>query len=375
MRTVCFGTGGYITRVRILILTTWYPSEENPVKAVFVRRHAEALALRHDVRVLHLAPAGTRPVRSAGLETAGAPWSPGHPQTLPSALAAGRAAVREHRPDVVHTMGFSSLPFGAAAHGRLPWVHTEHWSGVTEPASAGPVWNRLRAARHLLRMPRDVTVVSSDMARQVAPFARAGHVHVVGNVVPRPAVVPDRETDSQLRLLAVGALTPVKDPELALRTVAWLRDAGHDVRLRWAGAGPLEARSRSLCHELGLDDRVELLGQLPPDQLHEHFAWSTGFLLPTRHETFCVAAAEALAHGRPVVVGAVGGQRDFVDGSVGALVADRTPAAYGRAVLDVHERLASTPAATFAAVVEGRFSPEAVADRFDEVYAAVAARA
>ena len=374
MRTVCFGTGRYITRVRILVLTTWYPSTSDPVKAVFVRRHAEALALGHEVEVLHLAPAGTLPVPSEGLAPRAVPWSPAQPQMLPRAVAAARAAVREHRPDVVHTMGFSSLPFGAAAHGRLPWVHTEHWSGVTEPASVGPVWNLLRAARHVLRLPHALTVVSSDMAEQVTPFARRGRVHVVGNVVPTPGIPPPRQGHPGLRLLSVGALTPVKDPELALRTVAWLRDAGHDVQLRWAGAGPLMDRSRALVTELGLDDRVTLLGQVPPELLHEHFAWSTSFLLPTRHETFCVAAAEALAHGRPVVVGAVGGQRDFVDDRVGALVTERDPTAYAKAVLDVHERLAHTPPAAFASVVQERFSSAAVARRFDEVYATLPAR-
>jgi glycosyltransferase involved in cell wall biosynthesis len=360
--------------VKILVLTTWYPSVSDPVRAVFVRRHAQALALHHDVALVHLAPAGTVPVAAAepgrlSVEHVDASLAPPGSELL-GGIRESRRWVRRLQPDLVHTMGFSSLPFGAAVRGGLPWVHTEHWSGVTEPRSAGAVWHAARGARHLLRLPQAVTVVSSDMAGRVAPFARHGAVHVVGNVVD-PAKPSPRPRTTAYRLLAVGGLNPIKDPVLAVRTVRVLRERGLEVTLRWAGTGPLVDEVRRAIDEQGVQDQVVLLGQVDPDSLAAHHAWSTEFLLPTRHETFCVAAAEALAHGRPVVLGARGGQRDFVTPDMGALVAGRDPEAFADAIEDVRRRLADMPPAAFASGIERAYSPEAVATRFDEVYAAV----
>jgi glycosyltransferase involved in cell wall biosynthesis len=355
--------------VRILVPTTWFPAVDDPVRAVFVRRHVEALALVHDVEVLALLPAGVTPAPPSPslprLTVTHVPVTLGDARQMVRAARVVRARAAATRPDIIHSMGFSSLPFAAAAHGT-PWVHTEHWSGVTHPASAGRAWSAARGARHLLRLPRRVTAVSTDMAGHLRHLTRRGALEVVGNVVP-PAVPVPRSGVPGLRLLAVGSLVDVKDPLLAVATVAALHAQGHDVTLRWAGSGRLADAVVRAARQHGVQGQVVLLGSVPPEHLAEHFDWSTAFVLPTRHETFCVAAAEALAHGRPVVVGAVGGQRDFVTSQVGALVESRDPDAWAAAVLDAHERLGAAPLTSFTDAVS-RFRPGPVAERFGLVY-------
>lgn len=205
------------------------------------------------------------------------------------------------------------------------------------------------------------------MARQVAPFARRGRVSVVGNVVEPAPQVPQPAVD-EVRLLAVGGLNPIKDPELAVRVVGELHARGFAASMRWAGSGPLLENAQDLSSRLGVADHVEWLGQVPPEQLGGHFGWSSQFLLPTKHETFCVAAAEALAHGRPVVVGAKGGQRDFVSSANGALVGSRDPRVWADHVLDVHARFRLTPPETLSEPIKSKFSPVSVARAFDDVY-------
>jgi glycosyltransferase involved in cell wall biosynthesis len=370
MRTMGLDTGGYITGVRILILTTWYPTVEDPVRAVFVRRHAEAIAQRHDVSLVVVTTRDAVPWPSdmARLTVDSRTVRNSRPGDAVVAAREVRRMVQQRRVDIIHTMGFSSLLYGAMSRTGVPWVHTEHWSGVTEPRSVGRIWYAARVARHLLRLPQAVTVVSTEMRQAVQRFARSGAVAVVGNCVEVPSTVPVRADTDELRLLAVGGLNAVKDPRMAVQTISVLRDRGVRATLRWAGRGPLiEAATREAVR-LGVHDEVRLLGQVPPDELAAQYEWCTEYFLPTRHETFCVSAAEALAHGRPVVLGANGGQRDFVDRTVGALVADRSPTAFASALQDVRARLGRTPAEVFAERIRERYSPEAVGARFDEVY-------
>ncbi|WP_432488730.1 glycosyltransferase [Kineococcus sp. SYSU DK018] len=354
--------------MRIAVVTTWYPSSADGVEGVFVQRHVEALRRGHDVSVLHLAsrPAAAQPgVRRLVLDRRS-------PRSVAAALAAVRDAARGA--DVLHTHVFSTLllvPPAGPWRPDVPWLHSEHWSGVSDPASAGPLWRGLAGARRVLDRPDAVTAVSRYLADAVVPFRRDRTCHVVPNVVPAPAMPAPPPAGPVLRLLAVGNLRPVKDPLLAVGVLAELRRRGVDARLRWVGAGPLEAAVRDRAAQLGVSGVLELLGRRAPAEFAGEWAACDVFLLPSRHETFCVAGAEALAAGRPAVLGARGGARDFAGPGV-HLVAERTPAAFADAV----QRAAAEhlPPERIAGPVRERFSPAAVAAALDAVLATLPTR-
>ena len=365
--------------MRVLVLTSWYPSGERPGETPFVPRHVRAIARHHEVRVLHLRLLRTgRPVveEQDGLPVVRLPFHPLHPGTVLRAYSRIRSFLAGA--DVLHTMPFSAalvgLPFGVPPAGRRPWVHTEHWNGVLTPEQNGLLWRRLAWSRRILRLPERVTGVSSAMCEVLRRFAPAGRVERIGNVVDFAERVTDPPRGSTLELVAVGALREIKDPLLAVDTLAWLRDAGHDARLSWCGEGGLEQAVRDRVRELGLDEQVHLVGSVPAEEVQERLAAADAFLLPSRSETFCVAAAEALAAGRPVVMGAVGGQRDFVHPGNGRLVAERTPEAFGRAVLDVVSGPGMLPPQEMAEEIRSRYGAGRIAADLDRLYRSVAAR-
>ena len=361
-----------LTAVRVLVVTTWYPSAERPEETPFVPRHVRAIARRHDVRVLHMRLLRTGPVLEEQRDGIPVVHLPFHP-LRPATVARAYAAIRRHLAgaDVLHTMPFSAalicLPFA----GRRPWVHTEHWNGVLTPEQNGALWQRFAWLRRILRVPDRVTGVSSMMCDVLRRFAPPAKVERIGNVVDHaPGVVPPPRGET-LEIAAVGALRALKDPLLAVETVAWLAEAGHDVRLTWCGTGELAEDVRRRAQERGVAERVVLTGTLGAEQVQELLAASDVFLLPSRSETFCVAAAEALAAGRPVVMGAVGGQRDFVHPGNGRLVEERTPAAFGRAVLDVVGGPGMQGPEEMAAGIRSRYGAEEVAEELDRLYRSV----
>lgn len=61
-------------------------------------------------------------------------------------------------------------------------------------------------------------------------------------------------------LLNVGRLSPEKGQEMLLRALHALTPKWPNVRLQFAGIGPLEERLRSLAQELALERRVEFIG-------------------------------------------------------------------------------------------------------------------
>lgn len=101
---------------------------------------------------------------------------------------------------------------------------------------------------------------------------------------------------SPLRVLAVGRLVEKKGFDHLLRALALLRDQGTEATLRLVGDGELEAPLAVLVAELGLQDRVELLGARSQAELVAELDWADVLAAP------CVVGADGNADGLPTVL-------------------------------------------------------------------------
>ena len=273
--------------------------------------------------------------------------------------------------DLVHTMAFPSLLPFARSRPDAPWVHTEHWSGLTTPATLPLAWRlALPVLRPMLGRPDVVTAVCEYLARPIRAERHGRSTEIVPCIVPAPQTLTARRPAQgrALELVGVGGLIDRKDPLLAVRTVAELGARGHDVRLTWAGSGPLHDDVLSLATELAVADRVTLLGAVDTAGVSAALDAADLFFLPTKADNFCVSAAEALVHGRPVVVGATGGQGEYIDARVGELVDHQDAVAYADAIERVSRATADLSAQDVAATIGDRFSPDAVRSGYLDAY-------
>ncbi len=354
--------------MRILIVTPWFPSTARRESGIFVEREARALAAEHEVVVLHL------------------DWndSPGEVITVPDARVVrhrlnranpldhlrARALVRRaaRGADVVHTHALTGLiPWLIGRPAPRPWVHTEHWSGLTAPEtlSRGEAL-MLRALSPALARP-DVVVAECERLAAAVRARRSGPVAIVPCVVPEVTVVDPPASDT-LRLIAVGGLIPRKGPLIAVAAVAELHRRAIPASLVWVGAGPLADEVVAAAEAAGIADAVTLTGALAAPEVSERYDAADIFILPTQGDNFCVVTAEALVHGRPVVSGANTGAVDYAEPSVSAFVTSTDPVAYADAVAAVCERTRDLSARQIADTVAGRFSPALVAEELTTIY-------
>jgi len=176
--------------------------------------------------------------------------------------------------------------------------------------------------------------------------------------------------DGPPRLLAIGRLIPIKGHFVLLRAMALALAQVPDLELRLAGAGPLEATLRTFATELGIADRVRLLGRVEP--VRPAIEDSSLVVVPSLGEGFGLVALEAMERSRAVVASAVGGLLDLVaDGETGLLVPPRYPVAL-RAAIDrlladreLRRRLGEAGRAR----IRERFSWAAATDATLEAYA------
>lgn len=358
--------------MRILVVTTWFPSASSPGEAPFNLEHVRAIALHHDVRVIHVSLFGRGDVveeKYEGVTVRRVNLSPKNPLTVLRAWRTIRRALKES--DVLHTMAFSSVLVAAPAHGLtgVAWIHTEHWNGVSNPASVGGLWPLLAWLRHALRLPHHLTGVTSQLTEVLARYGRRNAASVVPCVVENAAPLDQPRFGERLELVAVGGLIARKQPLMAVETLHWLREQSYPAHLTWIGDGALRAETAELAARLGVDGDLTLAGSQPPSEIFGWIAAADLFFLPTAQENFFTSAAEALSAGRAVVVPLVGGYDDYVDESNSVIVHENTPEAYGRGIRAAAERFAAADAHAIADPIRARFSRKAVGQEFDRIYA------
>jgi glycosyltransferase involved in cell wall biosynthesis len=105
--------------------------------------------------------------------------------------------------------------------------------------------------------------------------------------------------------LCVGRLVPNKGQHsLVSGFAAWRAATGNDGRLRLVGGGPAASYERAvgrLASELGVADRVALLGSVSHDELVAEYRRADVFVSLSEHEGFCVPVVESMRAGLPVV--------------------------------------------------------------------------
>ena len=123
----------------------------------------------------------------------------------------------------------------------------------------------------------------------------------------------------QFLLGAVGRLSAEKGFDLLIRAVAQLLSGGLDVGLLIAGEGDERARLQALAGELGLGDRVKLMGYCAdPRELYQAL---DAYVLSSLREGLPNVLLEAMALGVPVVATRIAGVPRLVrDGENGLLV-------------------------------------------------------
>ena len=119
--------------------------------------------------------------------------------------------------------------------------------------------------------------------------------------------------DDPIRLLMVGGLIWRKGYEYALSVMKRLVDEGMNVHLTIAGEGNERDRIQYTIQDLGLHDRVLLVGKVDPNQVRDLMHNSHVFIHTALSEGIANVVLEAMACGLPVVSFSCGGMNEVIE--------------------------------------------------------------
>ena len=226
---------------------------------------------------------------------------------------------RTLRADIVHTHLVHADVYGGLA-ARLRGTRLVSTKHNDDPFRVGPFRFVERGLSRLT--DRVVTITDSlhrfTVERVGVPAEKVETIHYGLDHVPDAWGVnqPDDVPKGARVLLAIARLTEQKGIDVAIRALAELPD---DTVLVVLGEGPERPALVRLARELGVEDRVFLLGRVP-----DTAAWlgrATLLVHPARWEGFGLGVLEAMLAGLPVVATNVSALPELVvDGKTGVLV-------------------------------------------------------
>jgi colanic acid/amylovoran biosynthesis glycosyltransferase len=348
------------------------------------RRYPRLAALPGIASRIHVHAPRRRPAGAARALAQVATKARAHPRALAGAFGDGVAAAPSRL-----------LEAGALARLRPDVVHFQFGPDARRAAWAGALLDRPVVAS-LRGYDLNYTALD-DPGHYAAMWRQVTAVHCLGEDLWRRALQRGCPPEMPHRLIAPavgtewlapqasdrgdGGATPVvltvarlhwkKGHEHALGAIAALRDRGLDVAYRIAGAGPHEPAVRACIRDLGLEDRVTLLGSIEHAAIRREQHAADVLLHAAVSEGFCNAVLEAQAAALPVVCSDADGLRENVEhGVTGFVTARRDPAALAQRL----EQLLRDPelrrrmGAAGHARAATRFTMDAQVEAFLELY-------
>jgi glycosyltransferase involved in cell wall biosynthesis len=252
--------------------------------------------------------------------------------------------------DIVHTHGGVAGFFGRRAAGKAGTpviIHTLH--GIHYLHYRNPMLKYLHILleRHFSRKTDAVVFVSdADFAAGRRFRLSAGaKMRLIKNgiEVPPPPTADSKRAQEEWRT-KLGLVPPVvgtvarlhrqKGVEYMLRAAPEILRHRPEAKIVIIGGGPLEKALRLKAAEMGLDRRVQLLGERTDARtILDLF---DVFVLPSLWEGLSLALLEAAARGKPIIATDIDGTREVIrNGETGILVPPKDPAKLSEAVLRV----------------------------------------
>ena len=378
-------------KLRILSLSTLFPSPQRASFGKFVQSQMKAVAARGDIDLVMINPLGIPPWPLSRREP--------YRSLAANPAVSGQDGITVHHPRfrLIPRIGADTnpariartvMPLVRQLHAEQPFdlvdaqfffpdgpaaalIAAELGLPLSIKARGGDIlyWGERPRALAQMRAAADQAAgmlsVSAALRHDMAALGLPGEkitVHYTGldhsRFLPRPrtearakiAALPALAIPAGGPLLvATGALIPIKGQRLAIAALQELSGA----RLALAGVGADEAALRGLTADLGLAERVHFLGQVSHDLLPLLFSAADAAVLPSEREGLANAWIEAMACGTPLVIPAIGGALEVVRDASAGRIAARDPASIAAAV---RELLANPPSQADVAANAARFN-------------------
>ncbi|MFK7801971.1 MAG: glycosyltransferase family 4 protein [Anaerolineae bacterium] len=228
-----------------------------------------------------------------------------------------------------------------------------------------------------IKQANQVIAVSTDVKKWMglAFELLADEIGVIPNAIPLQDIARTPLPFDLPILLALCRLDPQKNLSCLLRAFQIVFQNHPQARLIIGGSGSEKVKLKALAGELGLDDAVDFLGWVDPQEVPRLLNQSTVYASSSDYEGLSLSVLEAAQMARPIVATAADGMSEVVqDGVTGYLVEPNDHANMAEAIcrLLANREQAQAFGNAGREHVESAFGMAQTSASYDQVYREVA---
>ncbi len=324
--------------MRLLVLTTSFPSSGYPTSGIFIQRMLTRLPQK--IRTTVLAPASNLKDAEYGCDGifkcvlfrySFFRWQvlAHRPGGIPEALRQGLRMWALLPP---FTLAMLNSTISQSRHADL--IHA-HWSycgviaGLAGMITGTPVVTTLRGSdvrlantkpiyKQLIlwcsKLNLRIVTVGRAMSDQVGKWLpnQAGHIVTISNGVDGDANSAQRTFRDKYRVVVIGNLIPLKHVDVIIRACASLALKEDRLNMLIIGAGPEISRLKDLARKVNMDERIVFTGQISPEKTIRRLSESGVLVLASSGEGRPNVVLEAMAIGVPVVASDIAAVRELI---------------------------------------------------------------
>ena len=170
-----------------------------------------------------------------------------------------------------------------------------------------------RKIEHLVAKKADKIIVPSEYLKKIVGTWGAGNnkIIVVYNAFKNESISAAEGVSAAGKsyIVSAGRLVPWKGFDVLIEII---KELPEEIKLKIIGSGPDRKKLEFKIKNLGLSERIDLVGQLPHQEFLQCLAGAEIFVLNTAYEGLSHVILEAMACGIPVITTDIGGNPEVI---------------------------------------------------------------
>jgi len=367
-------------KLHILFLCSWFPSRVNPLSGDFVQRHAEAVATKHKVTIIH---AITDENLQSNIEVE---------ITTVNNIKVVIGYIRKFKNPISKYFYFIKIyikcfeeidpfnlvhlnvtyPKGIVAlylkwFKKIPFIITEHWTGYQYPRNESIRFIRKKITQLITKYACFVCPVSNQLENSMTKFGLKGNYQQVSNVV-----APTFFTQNINKTVNPFTITHIshmgnhhKNVIGIIEVIAKLQSVNQNIHFNLIGD-----RSKQylpLINDLNIKN-FSIKDQIQNSEISNYLSKSSVFVLFSNYENQPCVILESFACGVPVISTNVGGISEFFPENFGYLIRPNDKASLEKKILKIYNSELIIDKISMRNYANQNFSFESVCTSYTKLY-------
>ncbi len=252
-----------------------------------------------------------------------------------NAIRQGLKIIKNEKIDIIHSNNFApalagsilssltSKPHITTVHDVFSLCGKNYWKewGKQSDVSRMNVWLAPFFERLMIKLRYNCIHTVSEATREdLVKFGAKKPIYVIHNAIEQSTEQDTKQ--NPLQFVYIGRLVFYKNLEVAIKAINIAKKTEPRIKLVIIGSGPHRKSLEGLVQSLGLQQNIEFLGYVTPEEKSKTISESNALVFPSLCEGFGLVILEAYEKKRPVLVSDVRPMSEIVADKVTGFVLD-----------------------------------------------------